>query len=94
MSQTMWIVTNFPGDFMNIAGVFSSRMKAEQFVRTHITGYCEIFFKHVDPTDNELFNGFFKSDRIQIEDCEDFPLRFNNGRQLKIGDISPYHRRS
>lgn len=83
MSQIIWIVTNFPGDYMNIAGIFSSRMKAEHFVKTHITGYSEISFKHVDPTDKELYDG---SSRSPPDNLEDYPLRFMNDRQIHHGE--------
>lgn len=82
MSQIIWIVTNFPGDFMNIT-VFSSRMKAEHFVKTHITGYSEISFQHIDPTDEELYHG---SSRRFPDNAEDYPLRYDNDRKMVHGE--------
>lgn len=86
MRSIMFIVTNFPGNIYNNAAIFSTRTKAEHFVKTHISGYCEISFMFVDPTDDELFNGISKD---EIHDSEDYPLRFVDGCPLKKGECSP-----
>lgn len=83
MTQIMWIVTNFHDCYMNIVGIFSSRIKAEHFVKTHITGYSEISFGHVDPMDEELYDG---SSRSLPDNPEDYPLRFLNDRQMHHGE--------